>query len=102
MSLLSFLGIQQVPGSTIRIKVKDPNELLLVKEGKTLVNLWTKPGMNHIDVYISTQSFVNGTGKIGEVPRQYFKYFKELIEENGKVRGIITKVSDQSCEVEIQ
>ena len=75
----------------IRIKVKDPNELLLAKEGKTLVNLWTKPGLDYINAYICTQSFINGTGKIGEVPQKFYKYFIQKISEEGKIRGTIIK-----------
>ena len=101
MNIFPFSKKQRIPGNTIRINVKNPNELFLAKEGKTLVNLWKKPGMDYINVYISTQSFINGTGKIGEVPKQYYNYFAQRIEEYGKVRGTIIKISEHFCVIAI-
>ena len=77
MSVDTFPIKQRIPENVVRINVKDPSELTLAKEG-TLVNLWKKGDMDFINVYISTQSFINDTGKIGEVPPQYFDYFEQL------------------------
>ena len=85
----------------ISIHVPNTDELYLVKEGKTIVNLWKKPDTKSINVYISTQTFVNGTGMIGVVPSKYFRHFADILDGGVKIRGTIVRVIGNTCDIKI-
>ena len=104
MIILNLFFKKQHPpvDGIIRVRVQDTEELRLVKEGKTLVNLWKKSDMNSINVYISTQTFVNGTGMIGNVPSKYYKYYAQVLDDGKKVRGTIVNIEGTRCDIKIK
>lgn len=101
--MFNLFSRNQTPPSdgVITINVPNPGELYLVKECNTIVNFWKKPDMKSINVYISTQTFVNGTGLIGVVPSKYFKHFASMLDNGVKVRGKIMSIAGNTCDIKI-